>query len=226
VPTSRHRRASRRSFIWARPLRERSFPRRFWLFSALIHVAAFTLLHSDSFDLTGRGEGRPTRSQTSSSAPSDFARLEPLRVVEIAVEPVEREPEPLPETPTPEPLDVERILDRFGAELPASAAPSARSASPRSGGTDGAFTPPVPLAFRWPEYPPDAPGADGPVTVVVRVRVDAAGEVERVELERSAGSDVLDRRALDVARGMRFRPARREGRRVAAWFSLPVTFHP
>jgi TonB family protein len=210
--------------IWTLPLRERTFPRRFWILSALLHAGAFVLVRSESFDLEGRGVPR-SLSRHVPRAPAVFAGQVPLEVIELAVAGPEPAHEAEPRARAVEALDVERILSAIGAGVASPAAPTPPS-SPSARGDAGAFSPPVPLAFRWPEYPEGAPRGAGPTTVVVRVRVDADGEVERVELEKAAGAEVLNLRALDVARGMRFSPARREGRPVAAWFSLPVTFHP
>ncbi|MEM8883044.1 MAG: energy transducer TonB [Planctomycetota bacterium] len=76
--------------------------------------------------------------------------------------------------------------------------------------------------------PPDYPrlarrqGQEG--TVRVRIYVNAHGDVERVRLERSSGHRLLDRAALDAARGWWFTPATRNGEPVACEIVQPVVF--
>ena len=52
----------------------------------------------------------------------------------------------------------------------------------------------------------------------------AAGEVERVTLQESAGNEALDEAALAVGRVMRFAPATNRGEVVTVWVSIPITF--
>jgi TonB family protein len=61
-------------------------------------------------------------------------------------------------------------------------------------------------------------------TVRVWAFVDERGRVTRRRLAETSGNCELDRAALDVARVMRFTPATRDGRAVAVWVALPVTF--
>jgi TonB family protein len=61
-------------------------------------------------------------------------------------------------------------------------------------------------------------------TVRVWAFVDERGRVTRRRLAETSGNCELDRAAMDVARVMRFTPATRDGRAVAVWVALPVTF--
>lgn len=213
-----------RSFIWAGPLRERPFDRRFLAYSALIHIAAFALLHSESFDLANRGTGRPAPARALSHASAASEPLHPIEVIEI-VEVVPRSERPVPEreAPEPEPLDVERALRSVATGTPETSV-SVPSAPAAVGGTGGAFIPPAPLVYRWANVPEGASSDGGPVTVIVRIHVDTAGAVTHAELGDVTASDALNAEALDMARQMRFRPAEREGRPVAAWIELPFAF--
>lgn len=66
-------------------------------------------------------------------------------------------------------------------------------------------------------------GTEG--SVLLRVRVDAEGRVQQVDIERSSGSRALDRAAQQqVARSWRFKPALRDGRPVAGWVRVPIEF--
>jgi TonB family protein len=61
-------------------------------------------------------------------------------------------------------------------------------------------------------------------TVRVWAFVDERGRVTRRRLAETSGNCELDLAALDVARVMRFTPATRDGRAVAVWVALPLTF--
>ncbi|MCE9670891.1 TonB family protein [Myxococcus stipitatus] len=66
---------------------------------------------------------------------------------------------------------------------------------------------------------------EGPTTVLVRLTIDAEGEVERVEVRESGGT-LLDRAALAAAVRWRFQPATREGVPLAVQVDVPVVFSP
>lgn len=75
-------------------------------------------------------------------------------------------------------------------------------------------------------YPPllrDA-GVGGRVTVWFHLSDD--GEVGEARVSESSGHEVLDRAALRAARTARFTPALNDGRPVAVWVQVPVTFTP
>ena len=61
--------------------------------------------------------------------------------------------------------------------------------------------------------------------VLLRVRVDAEGHVEAVELQATSGHPRLDEAAIDAVRRWRFAPARAGDRRVAGWAVVPINFH-
>jgi protein TonB len=61
-------------------------------------------------------------------------------------------------------------------------------------------------------------------TTRVRLFIDAQGEVTRVEVLQSAGSEMLDRAALAYYRRHRFRPAMRDGVPVAAVKDAALTW--
>lgn len=86
----------------------------------------------------------------------------------------------------------------------------------------------VPLAYESaspPRYPRDAARLGQEGTVLLRVQVDASGNVLRVEVERGSGVRALDDEALrHVKRHWRFHPAMQNGRAVAAWALVPISF--
>jgi len=76
-----------------------------------------------------------------------------------------------------------------------------------------------------PIYPVEARRRAQHGTVLLRIHVAADGSVERVEVARSSGFDLLDDSALDTVRTRwRFIAARREGVAVASWCEVPIRF--
>ncbi len=61
-------------------------------------------------------------------------------------------------------------------------------------------------------------------TVLLRVRVDARGHVERTEIARSSGHARLDAAAREAVERAHFRPLLRNGVAVPAWGVVPVEF--
>jgi protein TonB len=75
-----------------------------------------------------------------------------------------------------------------------------------------------------PAYPLSARHMRLEGTVRLRVLVSAAGTVERIEVQQTSGSPVLDRSALDAVRHWRFVPAKRGEEAVPAWLVVPIVF--
>ncbi len=98
--------------------------------------------------------------------------------------------------------------------------------------TSGEGSPTGRLPYRRPElmmlvppvYPKDAEkkGIEG--TVGLRVLVTKKGTVDKVEVESSSGHAKMDQAAVKAARKTRFRPAVKDGQRVAMWINYPIQF--
>ncbi len=75
-----------------------------------------------------------------------------------------------------------------------------------------------------PVYPKNAEkkGIEG--TVGLRVLVTKRGTVDKVEIETSSGNLQMDEAAVKAARKTRFRPAVKDGQRVAMWINYPIQF--
>ena len=96
----------------------------------------------------------------------------------------------------------------------------------------GEGTPTGKLPYRRPEllmlvppvYPKEAEkkGIEG--TVGLRVLVTEKGTVDKVEIESSSGHREMDEAAIKAARKTRFRPAVKDGQRVAMWINYPIQF--
>jgi TonB family protein len=59
---------------------------------------------------------------------------------------------------------------------------------------------------------------------LLRVRVTDTGGVDSVEVVESSGHPAFDSAAVDGARDLRFKPARRDGKRIEVWAKVPVHF--
>lgn len=68
------------------------------------------------------------------------------------------------------------------------------------------------------------PGATVGGIVVLRVEISAVGEVERTEVIRGFGGNIMDEAALRVVRRLSYAPARRDGVAVAGSLNVQVVF--
>lgn len=84
---------------------------------------------------------------------------------------------------------------------------------------------PTPLYGEMPiEYPLDLWDQDMEGETLLRVWVTDTGVVDSVEVLESSGYAAFDSAAAAGAKEMRFRPARRDGERIAVWAKVPVKF--
>ncbi|MEJ2691286.1 MAG: energy transducer TonB, partial [Deltaproteobacteria bacterium] len=77
---------------------------------------------------------------------------------------------------------------------------------------------------RQPEYPPMARRRGYSGTVMLKVLVDAQGQVAGLTVEQSSGHHILDEEALKSVRQWLFSPATEDGTPVSMWVSVPITF--
>ena len=75
-----------------------------------------------------------------------------------------------------------------------------------------------------PSYPLFAKRAREQGVVMLRVRVDAGGNVEGIEVHKSSGSQRLDEAALAAVKRWRFAPARLGERTIAGVALVPIHF--
>ena len=73
-------------------------------------------------------------------------------------------------------------------------------------------------------YPPLLRDAGIQGRVELWIFIDESGSVRETRVAETSGYESLDRAAEQVARGMRFSPAENEGRPVATWIRLPISF--
>jgi protein TonB len=75
-----------------------------------------------------------------------------------------------------------------------------------------------------PRYPVRAFRDRAEGTVVVRAEILANGLSGRVELQTSSGFDSLDDAAMSTIKKWRFKPATVDGKAIAQWVTIPITF--
>jgi protein TonB len=115
-----------------------------------------------------------------------------------------------------------------GGSSSGSGATSLQGAGGKSDGGAATFTfgdPNGPGIARlvWPEYPREARRLGKAGTVILKLSLDASGEVNAVEILRAAGFG-MEEAAREAALRSRFRPATLNGRPVACQAILPLHF--
>jgi TonB family protein len=84
---------------------------------------------------------------------------------------------------------------------------------------------PAPLYGEVPiDYPLELWDQDIEGETLLRVRVTEMGRVDSVTVLESSGHPAFDSAAIAGARDLRFRPARRKGKRIVVWAEVPVHF--
>ncbi|MBT3325797.1 MAG: energy transducer TonB [Gemmatimonadales bacterium] len=92
-------------------------------------------------------------------------------------------------------------------------------------GGEGEIEQPTPLYGDIPiEYPLQLWDQDMEGETLLRVRVSDVGGVDSVEIAESSGYAAFDSAAVEGARDLRFEPARRNGKRIEVWATVPVHF--
>lgn len=75
-----------------------------------------------------------------------------------------------------------------------------------------------------PDYPESARREGREGRVLLRVLVDDQGQSKMVEINRSSGSEALDRAAAEAIKHWRFHPARYGDQPVESWLRIPIEF--
>lgn len=205
-------------------------------------LAASLALHALLFLLVRSGLGLPVRAESapSAAAPAPGATADALRGVRLPPLRSEIRRPARPRVTVPEPEialrppgrpRVETALAAAVAEPPTLGVRDGRGAE-RGGGPSGATggggggppgtAPPVPTTL-FPEW--DPPDAVRGTEVTVRVRVDAGGRpTGEVELVPPTADRGFNRRLVEKALRMEYRPARRDGVPVPGWAEITFVF--
>lgn len=84
---------------------------------------------------------------------------------------------------------------------------------------------PSPLYGEVPiEYPIELWDQDVEGATLLKVRVTDTGRVDSIVVVETSGHPAFDTAAIEGARDLRFRPARRNGKRIDVWAEVPVHF--
>ena len=148
--------------------------------------------------------------------------VEPLKPREEKPPEAEKAEDPLPPDPTAPKL-VEPEPEREQMETPSIPPPSppAPAVAPKQAKIDA---PPKPHKTIKPDYPKGARQRGEQGDVVLEIRVNAAGIVDRVDIVSSCGFSELDEAAVRAARTARFTPAKSGGSPVASTARLTLNF--
>lgn len=119
-----------------------------------------------------------------------------------------------------------KLLNRFAFPSGTSVALTASLAVAVVGcAAEGEIEQPAPLYGETPiDYPLQLWDQDMEGETLLRVRVTDVGEVDSVEVVESSGQPAFDSAAVEGAKELRFRPARRDGKRIEVWAKVPVHF--
>jgi periplasmic protein TonB len=61
-------------------------------------------------------------------------------------------------------------------------------------------------------------------TVILRVLISREGRVDDLDVETTSGYGLLDRAAVSAVKNWSFEPGRKDGKKIAMWVRVPVTF--
>ena len=148
--------------------------------------------------------------------------VEPPKPREEKPPEAERAEDPLPPDPAAPKL-AEPEPEREQMETPEIPPPSppAAAVAPKQAKIDA---PPKPNKAIKPDYPKGARQRGEQGDVVLEIRVNAAGIVDRVDVVSPSGFSELDEAAVRAARAARFTPAKSGGSAVASTARLTLTF--
>jgi protein TonB len=88
------------------------------------------------------------------------------------------------------------------------------------------YTAPEYLGGEKPPYPKRAERNGWEGTVLLSLTINASGEVEKVEIVKTSGYELLDHQARTSVSAWRFKPARRNGVAIAVTVQQPIIFRP
>ena len=148
--------------------------------------------------------------------------VEPPKPREEAPPEAERAEDPLPPDPAaPKLAEPEPERERMETPEIPPPSPPAPAVAPKQAKIDA---PPKPHKAIKPDYPKGARQRGEQGDVVLEIRVNAAGIVDRVDVVSPSGFPELDEAAVRAARAARFTPAKSGGSAVASTARLTLTF--
>ena len=148
--------------------------------------------------------------------------VEPPKPREEKPPEAERAEDPLPPDPAaPKPAEPEPEREQMETPNIPPPAPPAPAVAPKQAKIDA---PPKPHKTIKPDYPKGARQRGEQGEVILEIRVNAAGIVDRVDIVSSCGFPELDEAAARAARRARFTPAKSGGSPVASTARLKLDF--
>ena len=148
--------------------------------------------------------------------------VEPPKPREEKPPEAERAEDPLPPDPVaPKLAEPEPERERMETPEIPPPSPPAPAVAPKQAKIDA---PPKPHKAIKPDYPKGARQRGEQGDVVLEIRVNAAGIVDRVDVVSPSGFPELDEAAVRAARAARFTPAKSGGSAVASTARLTLTF--
>ena len=148
--------------------------------------------------------------------------VEPPKPREEKPPEAERAEDPLPPDPAaPKLAEPEPERERMETPEIPPPSPPAPAVAPKQAKIDA---PPKPHKAIKPDYPKGARQRGEQGDVVLEIRVNAAGIVDRVDVISPSGFSELDEAAVRAARAARFTPAKSGGSAVASTARLTLTF--
>ena len=120
-------------------------------------------------------------------------------------------------------LATQRVVDT-PKSTPAAAAPAMTESSAAGVTTVDADYKAAYLNNPKPPYPPMAFQLRIEGTVRLKAHVQPDGSCGEVLLAQSSGNELLDRSAMNTVAQWKFVPAKAQGKDVAQWVSIPITF--
>jgi protein TonB len=158
---------------------------------------------------TPRGSPTPEPNASTAAAPSsDLLRLAPT--------------DPANQTARSAIIDTRPAGVREVANAPAAPGPPVVGSARAAG--EGVLVTASRISGVMPTYPPAARARGEEGTVLLRIQVGIDGRIERVDILRSSGSQVLDATARNGVRQWQFSPAMRANGPVRSTVEVPITF--
>jgi protein TonB len=139
-------------------------------------------------------------------------------------------PAPVPMPPEPAPQEAPAPAPPQAAPAPA-APPAPDTAPPRAPAAQAAPAAPKTISSGaqylqppQPEYPAQSRRLGEEGRVILRVLLDEAGRVGQVQVQKSSGFPRLDQAAIDAVQRARFKPHLEDGRPLAVYVMVPISF--
>ena len=193
-------------------------PWRIVLIVSLIHLGAVVIFKWGFPDLS-----KPTRSEITIELGGAVSGGGGTGVRTIAPPPPP--PQNLPKSKTQDDLATKQAVNTpKSTPAAAPAAPAvADSAAPGAPTVDADYKAAY-LNNPKPPYPPMAFQLRIEGTVKLKAHVQPDGSCGEVLLAQSSGNELLDRSAMNTVAQWKFVPAKAQGKDIAQWVSIPITF--